>query len=61
MSQHPLRDLAEKIDCLVREHPYGHQVWDEVRVLVDHIALRARVEELREMEKGFTSGRGGRN
>ena len=50
---HPLRELAEMIERMVRAHPYGHQVWDETRVLCDHIALRAKVEELREMERKY--------
>ena len=57
MSQHPLRELAEMIERVAREHPCGGQVWCEVRVLCDHIALRARVEELREMERDFCSVR----
>ena len=51
MPDSPLRELAEMIERIARAHPCGHQVWDEVRVLCYHIALRARLEELRELEK----------
>lgn len=41
-----IRDLVAKIETVARDHPSYSQVYDIVRVATDHMAARARVEEL---------------
>ncbi len=45
-----IRDLVQKIEAVAREHPAYSQVYDIVRVATDHMAARARIEELNQAE-----------
>lgn len=41
-----IRDLVAKIETVARDHPSYSQVYDIVQVATDHMAARARIEEL---------------
>lgn len=45
-----IRDLVAKIETVARDHPSYSQVYDIVRVATDHMAARARIEELNQEE-----------
>lgn len=46
-----LRDLAEKIDRLAREHPAYSQAYEVVQNCVDHLSAKAALEEQRQPKK----------
>ena len=41
-----LRDLAMKIEQVVREHRINGVAWEQTRALCDYLTLRAKVIEL---------------
>ena len=41
-----LRDLAQKIEQLVREHQAHSMAWEHTRAFCDYLTCRARVMEL---------------
>lgn len=52
-----IRDLIPQIERIAREHPCYSQVNDIIRVTIDHMAARARIEELhQEQLKGNDDG-----
>jgi hypothetical protein len=50
MTSSQLRDLAAAIEQLAREHPCWSQVHQIIYNCTNHIALLAKVEELRHLE-----------
>jgi len=41
-----LRDLAAKIEAVVREHRVSNVAWEQTRALCDYLTLRAKVMEM---------------
>ena len=47
MVKSPIRDLAEKIESLARDHPASSQAHSHIQTLVDHLCAIAFIEERR--------------